>query len=361
MVCDSTNALVEGDSGSEGSVQEGLMKLISRLPGRVAVGCFASNIARLQSLGEVARQTGRRICLAGRSLKRMVEAAQESGYLTDFPSTVAEDELGYLPRNEVLLICTGSQGEPRAALSRIARGEHQHIMLEEGDAVVFSSRIIPGNEVGIFALQNQLAEQGVEIYTDDEHEIHVSGHPAREELSQMYQWVRPRVAIPVHGEARHLLEHAALAEECQVPQALVARNGDLIRLAPGPVEIEEQVPSGRLAVDGQAIRPIESEVLRERVRMLHNGAASLTLVMDGAGNLLAPPQLSCRGLLDEDLEADELEAAEAYIERSIGSLRRRDLTDDDAVREAGRIAVRRFFRRLSDKKPVTDVHLVRVA
>ncbi|MEJ2014112.1 MAG: ribonuclease J, partial [Limibacillus sp.] len=185
MVSDSTNALVEGDSGSEGDVQEGLLELVSKLPNRVAVGCFASNIARLQSLGRVAKKTGRRVCLAGRSLKRMMEAAQESGYLQDFPTVVAEEELGYLPRNEVLLICTGSQGEPRAALSRIARGEHQQIVLEEGDAVVFSSRIIPGNEVGIFALQNQLAEQGIEIYTDDEHEIHVSGHPARDELSQM--------------------------------------------------------------------------------------------------------------------------------------------------------------------------------
>jgi ribonuclease J len=360
MVCDSTNAMVEGEAGSEGEVQEGLLDLVAGLENRVAVGCFASNIARLESLGKVARKTGRRVCLAGRSLKRMLEAAQESGYLLDFPAVVAEDEVGYLPRNEVLLICTGSQGEPRAALSRIARGEHQHIALEEGDAVVFSSRVIPGNEVGIFALQNQLAQAGVGIHTDREHDIHVSGHPAREELAQMYQWVRPRVAIPVHGEARHLLEHAKLAEDCQVPQAIVCQNGDMIRLAPGPCEIVEQVTAGRLALDGQAIRAIESEVLRERVRMLYNGAASLTLVMDAAGNLAAPPQLSCRGLLDEELEADELDAAEAYIERSILSLRRRELLDDEAVIEAGRIAVRRFFRKLSDKKPVTDVHLVRL-
>jgi ribonuclease J len=360
MVCDSTNAMVEGEAGSEGEVQEGLLDLVAGLENRVAVGCFASNIARLESLGKVARKTGRRVCLAGRSLKRMLEAAQESGYLLDFPAVVAEDEVGYLPRNEVLLICTGSQGEPRAALSRIARGEHQHIALEEGDAVVFSSRVIPGNEVGIFALQNQLAQAGVGIHTDREHDIHVSGHPAREELAQMYQWVRPQVAIPVHGEARHLLEHAKLAEDCQVPQAIVCQNGDMIRLAPGPCEIVEQVTAGRLALDGEAIRAIESEVLRERVRMLYNGAASLTLVMDAAGNLAAPPQLSCRGLLDEELEADELDAAEAYIERSILSLRRRELLDDEAVIEAGRIAVRRFFRKLSDKKPVTDVHLVRL-
>ncbi|MEJ2014111.1 MAG: hypothetical protein P8X61_00520 [Limibacillus sp.] len=165
----------------------------------------------------------------------------------------------------------------------------------------------------------------------------------------------------MHGESRHLLEHAALAEDCQVQQSIVCRNGDLIRLAPGPAEVVEQVTSGRLALDGQALRPIESEVLRERVRMLYNGAASLTLVMDAAGALLAPPQLSCHGLLDEDLEADELDAAEAYIERSIQSLRKRELADDEAVREAGRIAVRRFFRRLADKKPVTDVHLVRLS
>jgi ribonuclease J len=360
MVCDSTNALVAGESGSEAEVQEGLLRLIDGLEGRVAVGCFASNIARLHSLGEVARRTGRRVGLVGRSLRRMIEAAQETGYLLDFPPLLDERDIGYLPRGEVLLICTGSQGEARSALARIARGEHPHIGLEAGDAVVFSSRIIPGNEVSIFGLQNLFAERGVDIYTDDDHPIHVSGHPAREELSQMYHWVRPQIAIPVHGEPRMLLEHAELARACQVPQTIVAANGDLIRLAPGPAEVVEKVREGRLALDGQRLRAIDSEVLRERVRMLYNGTASATLVMDSAGGFLAKPLVSSHGLLDEEEAETNIPEAAAKIERAVTGLGRSDRRDDAVVREAARVALRRYFKGLTGKKPVTQIHLVRV-
>ncbi|MET4808024.1 ribonuclease J [Limibacillus sp. MBR-115] len=360
MVCDSTNALVEGESGSESGVQQGLLRLISGLDQRVAVGCFASNVARLHSLGQVARKTGRRVALVGRSLHRMVEAAQETGYLLDFPNTVDEREVGYLPRSEVMLICTGSQGEARSALARIARKEHAHVKLEAGDAVVFSSRIIPGNEVSIFSLQNLLALDGVEVYTDDDHPIHVSGHPAREELTQMYHWVRPRIAIPVHGEPRMLQEHAQLARECQVPESIISANGDLIRLAPGPAEIVSQVPSGRLALDGQKVRPIDSEVLRSRVRMLHNGSAGVTLVIDEDGELLADPVISCHGLLDEEEQEANMEDVADYIERQIASLRKSERRDDAIVTETARVALRRSFKRLTGRKPVTQVHVIRL-
>src|SRR3546814_538657 len=224
MVGDSTNAMVWGDAGSEADVREQLLKVVRGLQNRVARACFARNVARLDTVIQVAEACGRRVCLLGRSMHRIVECAREAGYLTDHRPFVADDEIDYLPRNEVLLLCTGSQGEPRAALWRVARGDWPNVALERGDAAVFSSRIIPGNETAIFELQNALAEAGIEVITDHDHDIHVSGHPGRGELVQMYQWVRPRVAIPVHGEARHLAAHAEIAKQCQVPQQIVGRN-----------------------------------------------------------------------------------------------------------------------------------------
>ncbi|HET6223250.1 MAG TPA: ribonuclease J, partial [Dongiaceae bacterium] len=237
MICDSTNALVHGQSGSEGEVRESLQELVGRLPGRIAVACFASNVARVETIARVAAAHDRQVALVGRSLWRITEAARENGYLADIPPFITEHDIGYLPRDKALLICTGSQGEPRSALARIARDDHPTVSLEKGDTVIFSSRIIPGNERSIGELQNGLVRLGVEIITERDHFVHVSGHPARDELLAMYQWVRPRIAIPVHGEARHLRAHARLAESGQVGQALVIENGDVVRLAPGPAEV----------------------------------------------------------------------------------------------------------------------------
>jgi ribonuclease J len=227
MVCDSTNALVEGESGSEGALRDSLTELVGGFEARVVVACFATNVARLETAMRVAETHGRRVALVGRSLHRIYQAARDCGYLADLPPLLSDRDVAYLPRDEVLLLCTGSQGEPRSALVRIVRDDHPEVGLEPGDAVVFSSRVIPGNEKAISALQNELVRKGIEVVTDREHFTHVSGHPARDELAQMYQWVRPQVAIPVHGEARHLSAHAELARDCQVPQALVAENGDL--------------------------------------------------------------------------------------------------------------------------------------
>ena len=359
MICDSTNALRSGEAGSEADVRETLIDLVGRCRNRVAVACFASNIARLESIAAAAAEHDRHVALIGRSLWRMERAARETGYLQDLPAFVTEEDAGYLPRDKVVLVCTGSQGEPRSALARIAGDDHPHVVLEEGDAVIFSSRIIPGNELAIGRLQNKLARLGVEVLTEHDHpSIHVSGHPARDELIRMYQMVRPRVAIPVHGEARHLIAHARLAEECQVPTAIVAENGEMVRLGPGPAEIIGEVQVGRLGVDGKQLRPLGSTALRDRTRISFNGSAVATLVLDAKGQLLAPPQVTVHGIADEDDEL--LDVLEDDVGRAVGGLPASDRRDDDAVREAARVAIRRTLKAAAGKRPVTDVHVVRV-
>jgi ribonuclease J len=360
MVCDSTNALVEGESGSEAEVRAVLMELLGGLKNRVLVACFASNVARLDTIGKVAAAHERRVALVGRSMFRVFQAARDSGYLQDFPPIVSEDDLAYLPPEEVLVLCTGSQGEARSALWRIANGENRNVALDPGDAVIFSSRVIPGNETTIFQLHNKLVRLGVEIITADDHFVHVSGHPAREELSQMYQWVRPRIAIPVHGEARHLAAHAELARDCQVPQQILGENGTLIRLAPGPAGIVDHVPTGRLAVDGKRLLPVDSPVLRARQKMTFNGSATVTLVIGADGLFQGAPIVTAQGLLDPDAEADKLALVAAGVEEALRRLPKISRRDDASVKEAARIAVRRAFRMMLDKKPVTEVHLVRL-
>ncbi|MFZ5789421.1 MAG: ribonuclease J [Pseudomonadota bacterium] len=360
MICDSTNATVPGHSGSEAAVRESLVELLGRFQTRIAVACFATNVARLESVAKAAAHHDRHVALVGRSLWRINRAARETGYLAGVPDFVSEHDTGYLPRDKVVLLCTGSQGEPRSALARIARGEHPAVALEAGDVVVFSSRIIPGNERAIGRLQNDLARLGVEIVTERDHFVHVSGHPAREELVAMYQWVRPRIAVPVHGEHRHLLAHARLAQDCQVPQTVVPGNGDVIRLAPGPAAKLAEVPSGRLGLDGKVLMALDGEAMRLRHRMLHNGAAVATLVVDAAGTLMTEPQIAIQGLLEPgEMEEARAEAAEA-VRAALAKLKPAERRLDDVVKEAARLAVRRTLQALHGKKPLTEVHLVRL-
>jgi ribonuclease J len=360
MVCDSTNVLVEGESGSESEVRESLSKLVGQFKQRVAVALFASNVARLQTMAEVAARHDRHCALIGRSLWRMQDAARATGYLAGTAPFVTEHDAGYLPRDKVLLVCTGSQGEPRSALSRIVANTHPHIVLEPGDAAIFSSRVIPGNERAIFRLQNQLVQQGVQVVTEKDHFVHVSGHPARDELTQMYQWVRPRIAVPVHGEARHLAAHAELARECQVPQQVVPANGKVIRLAPGSAEIVATVPAGRLALDGSIVRPIESPVLRDRHRLMYNGSAVATVVVDDKGKLAATPKISARGILDPESDRAALDEVAEAVRAAVEALPKAERREDDKVQEAARRAVRRSIVALRGHKPLTEVHVVRI-
>jgi ribonuclease J len=360
LVCDSTNALVAGHSGSEAEVRDELTRLFGRFRNRIAVACFASNVARLESVVHAALAHDRHVALVGRSMRRIVEAAQETGYLHGLPPFVSEHDAGYLPREKVALLCTGSQGEPRSALARIARNDHPQVTLDPGDAVIFSSRVIPGNEKAIGALQNDLARLEVEIVTAEDEPVHVSGHPAREELARMYQLVRPRIAIPVHGERRHLEAHARLAEECQVPQAIAAENGRMIRLAPGPAEVAGEVEFGRIGLDGSALVPLGGALIKHRHRISASGSAVATLVMGRDGRLLAEPQVTLHGLVDPEADGAALGNAAAAVRSAVEALNPGQRADDAAVKEAARLAVRRYIHGERGKKPLTDVHLVRV-
>ena len=360
MVRDSTNALVPGTSGSEADLLPRLSKLIAGVKGRVAVASFASNVARLETIAKAAAAQGRDVVLAGRSLKRIDKAARENGYLASVPAFLDEDDAGYLPDNKMVLICTGSQGESRAALGRIAAGNHPNIVLGEDDTVIFSSRVIPGNEIAIARVQNALIRRGVKIVTWKDDLVHVSGHPARDELARMYALARPRIAVPVHGEARHLVAHAELARQCQVPETVVAENGAVVRLFPGPAGIVDHVPAGRLYVDGNRLVPADGGVVRERARALYAGAAVVTVVLNGGG-LASEPEITTIGLFDgaEDDDATE-KMVRTAIRQEVDDMSARVRRDDAAVRDAVRLAARRVFRKCFGKKPVTTVHLVRV-
>ena len=360
MIGDSTNALRPGTSGSEAALRRSLIDLVGRYDARVAVACFASNVARLETIARAAAAHDRDVALVGRSLWRIDKAARENGYLADLPRFLTEDEAGYIPRDKIVLICTGSQGEPRSALARIAREDHPNIVLETGDVVIFSSRIIPGNEKSINRLQNALVRLGIEIVTEEDHFVHVSGHPARDELVRMYQMVRPRVAIPVHGEARHLIAHARLAEECQVPQPLIIQNGDMVRLTPSGAAIVDEVPVGRLASDGKGLLPLGGAALKDRRRVILNGSAVATVVLDRQGRLAAPPAISMIGLVEEAAATTATPLFRDAVERAVDALPADARRDDDTIRDVIRRTLRRVINERFGKRPLIETQLVRI-
>ena len=354
LVCDSTNVFNPEASGSEGDVREGLMQTITGAKGRVLVTTFASNAARLQTLGEVANAVGRKLCVAGRSLDRIISTARTAGYLKDFPPTVDWDDAMALPRNEVMIIATGGQGEARAALSRIAFDSHP-IKLDTGDLVVFSSKQIPGNEIAIGRIQNALAAKGVLMVTDRQAEVHVSGHPGRPELEAMYRWVRPQILLPVHGERRHMAEQARLGLSSGVPSAIVQSNGDLLRLAPNGPEIIGHEATGRLVLDGDVILPADGSTMNERRKVALHGQISVAVALDRKGKLMGEPALRTQGVpVEEDKAAFLAEAADEAAE-AVG----KGSQEEEALRERVRLAVRRTATRLTGKKPVVDVLLIR--
>ncbi len=363
MVCDSTNVFEEGESGSEATVRVSLEKVIAAQEGRVAVTTFASNVARVQSVIEAATACGRSVCLVGRSMHRITDAAKSVGLLQDCARFVSEEDAGFLPPENVLYLCTGSQGESRAALTRIARGEHRNVVLGPGDTVIFSSRVIPGNERGIYDLMNLLADRGVRLITDrmTEEPIHVSGHPCRDELATMYGWVRPRIAVPVHGERRHTLEHAVFARSLQVPLAAAPKNGEMLRLAPGDPEIIDEVPSGRLLLDGNRLMPENAGGLLERLRLAQFGYLHASVAIDEMDGVLDGPVVVARGFSEADgrLADESLDALDEAAEAALSRMKRADLDDDDAVeREVGR-AVRRAAEKVFGRRPMIDVTVLR--
>jgi ribonuclease J len=357
IICDSTNVLSPGRSGSEADVGRMLEDVVCESTGRVVITTFASNVARLTSIAVAAVKSGRHLCLAGRGMHKIYQAARETGYLTQFPEIVDESDAGYLPPEKVLICCTGSQGESNAALGRMANGRHPHLTLEPGDRVIFSSKMIPGNEAEILALQNQLAQIDVEIISPNGSDIHVSGHPCRDELADMYEWARPRSAIPVHGEHRHLIAHAALAKELGVAEPCRVHNGDVVRLAPAPTEVIDAVQTGRLHLDGFIMTEGGSAALKERRKISYNGVVFVAVPIDAANRLAGQVEVELAGAPTDDGMVKLTDWTLDAVERAIPSSGR--LTPERAEQDIS-VAVRRELSRRWGKKPLVIVSFVGV-
>ncbi|QPC87478.1 MBL fold metallo-hydrolase [Mesorhizobium sp. NBSH29] len=360
LVCDSTNAMRDGESPAETEVGKGLRKVIEEAKGRVAVTTFSSNVGRIRSIAEAARDAGRQVLVLGRSLKRVIQVSDELGYMDGLPEFLSEDEYGFIPRENLVIICTGSQGESRAALAKLARNEMRSVALAPGDTVVFSSRTIPGNEKAILEIKNGLIDQGVKIIEDTDALVHVSGHPRRNELKRMYEWVRPQIGVPVHGEAAHLVAQGSLMAMSGIKDVAQARNGDMLRLFPGASEIIDQVPFGRIYKDGKLIGSEESVGIRDRRKLSFAGHVAVNVVLDEKYELAGDPDLVAIGVAEADAQGNDLEdimldAAVGAVE-SIPRQRRKDL---DLVSEAVRRAVRGSANEVWGKKPVVTVFVTR--
>jgi ribonuclease J len=360
LMCDSTNVFVEGHTESEAKVRESLIKLVGQQKKRVAIGLFASNVARLETCALAALAHGRQPALVGRSLIRIWEAAREVGYLKNIPKFLSENEAMKLPRDKVLMLCTGSQGEPRAALSRIAEGSHPRVYFEKGDTVIFSSRQIPSNELSISELKRRLRMNGIQVISDGEEFTHVSGHPARDELIEMYNLVRPQILVPVHGEHAHMQEQAQLGLQSGIPQVLVPFNGSLIRLCPQKPEVIEEVANGRLCLDGTRIVSLISNHLRERQRMMREGLTVVTLLI-GKSNEIAEPTLTFVGLtMNKEEETLLSQGVLLELASLIKEAEPETWMIDEKIEKICQTAVRRAVRALSGHKPYVVTHIIRV-
>lgn len=359
LICDSTNVFEPGTTGSESSVRPALQRLVAACRQRVVVTCFASNVARLANIAGAARDSGRAVVMAGNSLKRTYAAARECGYLGDLPPFLEDNLAVRLPPEQTLVICTGGQGEPRAALARIVQGDHPHVTLDRGDTVIFSSRVIPGNEPAVGRLQNALLRLGVEVVTHRQEVIHVSGHPSRGDLRRMYALVRPKLAVPVHGELRHMVEHAKLARELAVPETIVAENGTFVRLGPGPACVVDHIPTGRLSLEGNRPVPTDGELVRGRIKAIYNGSVAVTVVLERSRVAVQQVIMSCVGIVEQGEDQIVQEMRDAVC-RSVEELPADRYDDDQVVAETARLAVRRAARQVIDKRPLTQAHVVRV-
>jgi ribonuclease J len=361
LIGDSTNAVRDGRSPSEADVAKTLAELIKTAPRRVAVTTFASHVGRLRAVAEAARAADREVVVVGRAMERVIQVARETGYLDGVQEFHGVESYGYLPSDKVLALLTGSQGEPRAALARIAQDEHPDVALARGDRVIFSARPIPGNEKAIAKVINGLVLQGVEVITDRTHLVHVSGHPRRDELREMIGWVRPKIVIPAHGEALHLSEHAELARRAGVPHVLVCRNGDLVRLSADGPQIIDEIPCGRLYKDGKLLVSAESRTVAARRRLSFSGIVSVALALDDKGALVADPEVELIGLPETDAGgASMTEIARDAVETAFDALPKPRRRDPEAVAEAVRRGVRSAIAERWDKTPICHVHVLTV-
>ncbi|MEK0081650.1 ribonuclease J [Benzoatithermus flavus] len=361
LVGDSTNVLSPGTSGSEAEVRESLTRLIADQPYRVVLTTFSSNIARLETAMLAAHAAGREIFVVGRSMRRMIEAAREVGYLKDIPPIRDEREAELLPRDRVLYLCTGSQGESRSALVRIAGHQHPRVRLEPGDAVIFSAKIIPGNERTLYNLHNQLVRSGIEVITEVDHFVHVSGHPCRDEVEQMYRWIKPKIAIPVHGEARHLHAHQRLAQDLGIEHAVLIENGDVLRIAPGAPEVVDEIPVGRMVMETDGLVEAGDDLFRTRRRLMNHGTILVSLVLDEEGSILAPPQLTPLGAFEADRFGEIKGQVCDAIADAVEDMSDEAVRDDERVREIVRVALRQALDLPRHRRPIVEVQITRLS
>ncbi|MEO1019959.1 MAG: ribonuclease J, partial [Pseudomonadota bacterium] len=361
LISDSTNVLNAGTSGSESEVRDSLTKLIAEQPNRVVLTTFASNIARMQTAIHAAREAGREVFIVGRSMNKMMEAARDVGYLGKLPPLRDLRELDELPRNKVMLLATGSQGEPRAALVRIASNQHPKVKLDAGDTVIFSSKIIPGNERTLYNLHNLLVTRDIEVITEEDHFVHVSGHPCRDEMEQLYRWIRPEIAVPMHGEARHLHAHQRFAQKLGVPRSLLVENGSLLRLAPGIPEIIDEVPVGRMVFESEEIIEAGDELYRTRRRLMNHGTILVSLVFDDLGSLLSEPRIAAHGLVDAERLGQVRSRVVEQIMDAVEELNDDDVDDDDRIRDATRFALRQALDLPRFRRPLVEIQILRLS
>ena len=360
MVCDSTNVFSMGRSGSEMDVRKNMLSVIERLKKRIIVTSFASNVARMESVFYCAEKTGRQISLAGRSMHRIFKAARECGYLKNVIDPIDPRDVKNISREKIIYLCTGSQGEPMGAMMRIANYNHPDVFIERGDAVIFSSKIIPGNEKKLYKLHNQLVREGIEVISEENEFIHVSGHPNREDLKDMYEWIRPKSIIPVHGEHRHMIEHIKFAKQMQIPYTVKVENGDIVKISPGDQpEVFDKAPSGRLYVDGNIAVEEDSRSIKERKNISANGILDVTILVTPKGNIHNKPIFNYSGLPinnDDDYKYE----LENIIEKTTRTFSLNNQNQKDNIIDAIKISCRKITKEITGKKPITSIKLIRI-
>ncbi len=360
MICDSTNVFSVGRAGSELEVRKNILKISERIKKRIIVTSFASNVARMETIFYCAEKTGRQISLVGRSMNRIFKAARQCGYLKNVIDPIDPREAKKISREKIIYLCTGSQGEPMGAMTRISNNLHPDVFIEKGDTVIFSSKIIPGNEKKLYKLHNQLVKEGIEVISEDNEFVHVSGHPNREDLKDMYNWVKPKSVIPVHGEHRHMIEHINFAKEMKVPYPVKVQNGDIVRLYPGSKpEIYDKAPSGRLYLDGNIPVAEDSKSIKERKNLSTNGFIDVTILITPKGNLHERPIFAIRGLPIIEIE-DFHYGLEDVIEKTTKTFSLINQKQETNLKDTLKIACRRYVNEKTGKKPVTNINLVRI-
>ncbi len=360
MVCDSTNIFTVGRSGSEETVRKSLLKIMERLKKRVVLTSFASNVARMETIFYCAEKTGRQISLVGRSMHRIFKAARQCGYLKNIIDPIDPREAKNISREKIVYLCTGSQGEPMGAMMRISNYTHPDVFIERGDAVIFSSKIIPGNEKKLYKLHNQLVKDGMEVISEENEFVHVSGHPNRDEMKDMYTWIKPKCVIPVHGEHRHLIEHINFAKEMQVPHPVLVENGDIVKIFPGDKpEVYDKAPTGRLYLDGNISVHEQSQSIKDRKNLSSNGYLEVTLLINSKGNIHDNPIVSFRGLPINEEEEFTYEL-EGEIEKITKSFKIGSRKQEHNLIDALKISCRKFTKEKIGKKPYTNINLVNI-